>query len=574
MNAINLLKVTKRSGLQEAINLDKIHRVLDWAAEGLDNVSVSQVELKSHIQFYDGIRTNDIHETIIKSAADLISPETPDYQYMAARLAIFHLRKIAYKEFTPPHLYDQVVKQVANGKYDKHLLEDYTKEEFDILDNAIDHWRDMDFSYAAVKQLEGKYLVQNRVTGEIFESPQFIYMLVAMCLFSQYPKDTRLDYIIRFYDAVSTFKISLPTPIMAGVRTPSRQFSSCVLIECADSLDSINATTSAIVRYVSQRAGIGINAGAIRALGSEIRGGEAQHTGCIPFYKLFQSAVKSCSQGGIRGGAATLFYPLWHLEIESLLVLKNNRGVEENRVRHMDYGVQINRLMYQRLIKGEKISLFSPSDVPGLYEAFFADQTEFERLYTQYEADESIRRRTMPAIELFSLMMQERASTGRIYIQNVDHCNTHSPFDPRVAPVRQSNLCLEIALPTKPLDDINDEKGEIALCTLSGFNLGKIEKLSDFEELSELLVRALDALLDYQNYPIKAAKNATVNRRTLGIGVVNFAYYLAKHGKKYSDGSGLALTHRTFEAMQYYLLKASMNLAKEYGACPKFNETM
>lgn len=567
------LFVTKRNGNKEPIDLDKIHRVLDWAAEGLDNVSVSQVELKSHIQFYDGIRTSDIHETIIKAAADLISQESPDYQYMAARLAIFHLRKKAYGQFEPPHLYQHIAKLVDMGKYDKHLLEDYTQAEFDELHAHLDHNRDMTFSYAAVKQLEGKYLVQNRVTGEIYESPQFLYMLVAACLFSKYPKSTRLDYVKRFYDAVSTFKISLPTPIMSGVRTPTRQFSSCVLIECDDSLDSINATASAIVRYVSQRAGIGINAGRIRGLGSPIRGGEAFHTGCIPFYKYFQTAVKCCSQGGVRGGAATLFYPLWHIEVESLLVLKNNRGVEENRVRHMDYGVQINKLMYQRLIKGGDITLFSPSDAPGLYDAFFADQDKFEQLYVQYEQDPSIRKKTLKAVDLFSLMMQERAGTGRIYIQNVDHCNTHSPFDPSVAPVRQSNLCLEIALPTKPLNNIDDENGEIALCTLSAFNLGVINKLEDLEEMAELTVRALDALLDYQDYPIGAAKKGSMNRRTLGIGVINYAYYLAKNGARYSDGSGLALTHRTFEAIQYYLLKASVQLAREFGACPSFNET-
>ncbi|MBL0441762.1 ribonucleoside-diphosphate reductase subunit alpha [Aeromonas veronii] len=567
------LFVTKRNGHKEPIDLDKIHRVLDWAAEGLDNVSVSQVELKSHIQFYDGIRTADIHETIIKATADLISEQTPDYQYMAARLAIFHLRKKAYGQFEPPHLYQHVARLVDMGKYDKHLLEDYTQAEFEELNTHLDHWRDMDFSYAAVKQLEGKYLVQNRVTGEIYESPQFLYMLVAACLFSKYPKDTRLDYIKRFYDAVSTFKISLPTPIMSGVRTPTRQFSSCVLIECDDSLDSINATASSIVRYVSQRAGIGINAGRIRGLGSPIRGGEAFHTGCIPFYKYFQTAVKCCSQGGVRGGAATLFYPLWHTEVESLLVLKNNRGVEENRVRHMDYGVQINKLMYQRLIKGGDITLFSPSDAPGLYDAFFADQDKFEELYVKYEQDPAIRKKTLKAVDLFSLMMQERAGTGRIYIQNVDHCNTHSPFDPSVAPVRQSNLCLEIALPTKPLNNIDDESGEIALCTLSAFNLGAIEKLEELEEMADLAVRALDALLDYQDYPIAAAKKGSMGRRTLGIGVINYAYYLAKNGARYSDGSGLALTHRTFEAIQYYLLKASVQLAREFGPCPLFGET-
>ncbi|MCP3697891.1 MAG: ribonucleoside-diphosphate reductase subunit alpha [Aliivibrio sp.] len=567
------LTVTKRNGTTEKINLDKIHKVITWAAEDLDNVSVSQVEMKSHIQFYDGMKTSDIHETIIKAAADLISEETPDYQYLAARLSVFHLRKKAYGKFEPPTLFKHVNNLIELGKYDKHIIEDYTEAEFNMMDQMIDHDRDMDFSYAAVKQLEGKYFVQNRVTGAIYESAQFLYILVAACLFAKYPKETRLEYIQRFYDATSRFKISLPTPIMSGVRTPTRQFSSCVLIECDDSLDSINATAGSIVRYVSQRAGIGINAGRIRALGSEIRDGEAFHTGCIPFYKYFQTAVKCCSQGGVRGGAATLFYPIWHREVESLLVLKNNRGVEENRVRHMDYGVQINKLMYTRLIKGGHISLFSPSDVPGLYDAFFADQVEFERLYEIYEQDTSIKRETVKAIELFSLLMQERASTGRIYIQNVDHCNTHSPFDPSVAPVRQSNLCLEIALPTKPLTHVNDEEGEIALCTLSAFNLGAIEKLEELEELAELAVRALDALLDYQDYPLPAAYKSTMNRRTLGVGVINYAYYLAKNGVKYSDGSANGLTHKTFEAIQFYLLKASVGLAKEQGACPAFNET-
>ncbi|GGF58116.1 class 1a ribonucleoside-diphosphate reductase subunit alpha [Alteromonas lipolytica] len=569
----NNLSVTKRNGEQEPIDLDKIHKVITWAAKGLKNVSVSQVEIKAHIQFYDGIKTAEIHETLIKSAADLISIEAPDYQYLAARLAIFHLRKKAFGEFEPPKLFNHVARMVDMGKYDTHLLEDYSPEEFAEMDSYIDHWRDMNFSYAAVKQLEGKYLVQNRVTGEIYESAQFLYILVAACLFANYPKETRLQYVRRFYDASSTFKLSLPTPIMSGVRTPTRQFSSCVLIETGDSLDSINATASAIVKYVSQRAGIGVNAGRIRALGSPIRGGEAFHTGCIPFYKYFQTAVKSCSQGGVRGGAATLFYPLWHLEVESLLVLKNNRGVEENRVRHLDYGVQFNKLMYQRMMKDDYITLFSPSDVPGLYDAFFADQPKFEELYVKYEQDESIRKKRIKAMELFGLFMQERASTGRIYLQNVDHCNTHSPFDPKVAPVRQSNLCLEIALPTKPLEHVNDENGEIALCTLSAFNLGAIQSLDEFEELSDLAVRALDSLLDYQDYPVPAAYNATMNRRTLGIGVINFAYYLAKNGVKYSDFSANSLVHKTFEAMQYHLLKASNNLAKEKGACPKFNET-
>lgn len=567
------ISVKKRGGRSEPLDLDKIHKVLNWAAEGLDSVSVSQVELKAQLQLHDGITTSDIHETLIKAAADLISEEYPDYQYLAARLAIFHLRKRAYGQFEPPTLRQHVEKMVEDGRYDAHLFTDYSEADYEAMEGFLRHERDLNFSYAAVKQLEGKYLVQNRVTGDIYESPQFLYILIAASLFASYPQATRLDTIQKFYEAVSTFKLSLPTPVMSGVRTPTRQFSSCVLIESDDSLDSINATSAAVVRYVSQRAGIGINAGRIRAIGSPIRSGAAFHTGCIPFYKHFQTAVKCCSQGGVRGGAATLFYPLWHLEVESLLVLKNNRGVEENRVRQLDYGVQINRLMYTRLIKNQPITLFSPSDVPGLYDAFFEDQEKFEQLYAEYEKRDDIRKQQIPAVELFSTLLQERASTGRIYIQNVDHCNTHGAFDPKQAPVRQSNLCMEITLPTKPLHDINDETGEIALCTLAAFNLGAIESLDELEPLAELIVRALDSLLDYQDYPVKAAELGSMKRRTLGIGVINYAYYLAKHGKRYSDGSALELTHDTFEAIQYYLLKASSVLAEEVGACPGFSET-
>ena len=566
------LKVKKRDGTLEDLNLDKIHKVLDWAAEGL-NVSVSQVELSSHIQFFDGIESETIHDTLIKSAADLISADEPDYQYLAARLCIFSLRKKAYGGFNPPKLYDHVKKITELGKYDKHILEDYSEQDFERMESFIDHSRDLNFAYAGVQQLMGKYLVQNRVTKEIYETPQMLYMLVGACLFSNYPEKTRLKYVKTFYDAVSKFKLSLPTPIMGGVRTPTRQFSSCTLIECGDSLDSINATAAAIVKYISQRAGIGINAGAIRAEGSEIRGGEAKHTGCIPFYKHFQSAVKSCSQGALRGGSASLFYPLWHLEVENLLVLKNNKGVEDNRVRHLDYAVQFNKLMYERLIKDEYITLFSPSDVKGLYEAFFSDQDKFKELYEKAENDLTIRKKQIKALELFGMFMQERAGTGRIYLQNVDHCNTNSPFDATVAPIKQSNLCLEIALPTKPMEMEDDENSEIALCTLSAFNLGEIRNLKELEGLADIAVRALDNLLDYQNYPLKNAKIWSNRRRTLGIGVINYAFWLARQGFKYSDKSGNKETHELFEAIQYYCLKASNNLAKEVGKCSHFHET-
>ncbi len=567
------IKVTKRNGKKESIDMEKIHRVVHWASQDLKGVSVSQVEINSQLAFFDGIRTEDIHETIIKSAADLISTDTPDYQYLAARLAIFHLRKKAFKSFTPPPLFNHIKKFTDLGIYDKDILDKYTKNEINELDSYIDHWRDMSFSYAAVKQLEGKYLVQNRVTGEIHESPQQLYILVGMCLFQEYKGETRMNIVKRFYDAVSLFKISLPTPIMAGVRTPTRQFSSCVLIEADDDLDSISAAAGAIVKYVSQRAGIGINAGKIRAIGSPIRGGEATHTGCIPFYKHFHTAVKSCSQGGVRGGAATLFYPLWHLEIDSLLVLKNNTGTDENRIRHLDYGVQFNGLMYQRFLADGNIALFSPHDVPGLYDAFFEDQEEFKRLYEMYEQDDSIRKESVKARDIFAKFMQERANTGRIYMQNVDHCNTHGAFDPKQAAVRQSNLCMEITLPTKPLYSVQDENGEVALCTLSAVNLGALDSLDELEDVTEIIVRALDSLLDYQDYPIKAAELASMNRRTLGIGVTNMAYYLAKNNARYSDGSGNKLIHQTFEALQYYSLKASNKLAEEMGACPLFGET-
>ena len=567
------IKVVKRDGSKESIDMEKIHRVVHWASQDLEGVSVSQVEINAQLAFFDGIKTEDIHETIIKSAADLISSDSPDYQYLAARLAIFHLRKKAFRSFTPPPLFDHVSKLTDMGIYDNDILKKYTKDEFKELNSHIDHWRDMKFSYAAVKQLEGKYLVQNRVTGEIYESPQLLYMLVGMCLFQDYSSDSRMKFVKSFYDSSSKFKISLPTPIMAGVRTPTRQFSSCVLIESDDDLDSISAASGAIIKYVSQRAGIGINGGRIRGLGSPIRGGEATHTGCIPFFKHFHTAVKSCSQGGVRGGAATLFYPLWHLEVEGLLVLKNNAGTDENRIRHLDYGVQFNGLMYQRFLEDKDITLFSPNDTPGLYSSFFVDQKKFKSLYEKYEKDKSIRKTTIKARVLFAKFMQERANTGRIYLQNVDHCNTHSAFDAKQAPIRQSNLCMEITLPTKPLYSVQDENGEVALCTLSAVNLGALDNLDELENITEIIVRALDSLLDYQDYPLKAAEISSKNRRTLGIGVTNLAYYLAKNSVKYSDGSGNELIHKTFEALQYYSLKASNKLAQELGPCPLFSET-
>jgi len=566
------MQVQKRDGQLEDLNIDKLHKVVMYAVEGITGVSASEVEINSHIQFFDKITSTDIQETLIKSAADLISEESPNYQYVGGRLINYHLRKKVYGTFTPPCLCDIIDKNIDIGFYDKEFTELYTKDEINQLQEYIDHSRDEYLTYAAMEQFRGKYLVQNRATGELFETPQVAYIMIAATLFSKYPADTRMKYVKAYYDAISTFKISLPTPVMAGVRTPQRQFSSCVLIETDDSLDSINATSSAVVKYVSQKAGIGIGAGSIRAIGSKIRSGDATHTGVIPFYKLFQSAVKSCSQGGVRGGAATLYYPIWHLEIEDMLVLKNNKGTEDNRVRHMDYGVQFNKLMYERLLSGGDITLFSPSDVPGLYDAFFNDQEEFTRLYEQAEERTDIRYKSIPAVELFSNFVQERKDTGRIYLMNVDHANTHGAFIESEAPIKQSNLCCEINLPTKPLSHINDEEGEISLCTLSAINWGAIKKPEDFEKVCDLAVRGLDELLDYQEYPVIAAELSTMNRRPLGVGIINFAYWLAKNDTTYQDPN-LELVDEWAEAWSYFLIKASANLAIEKGAIAKNMET-
>ena len=566
------IQVIKRDGSKEPLDLDKLHKVVNYACQDITGVSASEVEIRSHLQFYDGIKSVDIQETIIKSTADLISEDTPGYQYVAGRLINYHLRKQVYTDFAPWSLYKLVSRNVDIGMYDPALMTDWSEEEWNQLDGYIRHERDETLTYAGMEQFRGKYLVQNRVTKEIYETPQMAYMCIAATLFGNYPKETRLKWVKDYYDAISTYVISLPTPVMAGVRTPQRQFSSCVLIETDDSLDSINATTSSIVKYVSQKAGIGIGAGNIRALGSPIRNGDAYHTGVIPFFKMFQAATRSCSQGGVRNGAATLYYPAWHYEVEDLLVLKNNKGTEDNRVRHMDYGVQFNKLMYERLINGGDITLFSPSDVPGLYEAFFADQDEFKRLYERAERNTRLRKKTIKASALFSAFMEERKNTGRIYLMNVDHANDHSSFKADVAPIKQSNLCCEINLPTKPLKSLEDPEGEIALCTLSAINWGLVRNPGDFEKPCALAVRGLDALLSYQNYPVEAARNSTMKRRPLGIGIINLAYFLAKNNTTYSNPN-LELVDQYAEAWSYYLIKASADLAVEQGACPGTPET-
>ena len=566
------MNVTKRDGSIQPFDLDKVHKVLEWAVEDITGVSMSEIELKANIQLYDKIPAYNIHELLIKSASELISEHTPNYQFVAARLISYKLRKEVYGDYKPWHLEDIIQTNVDKGVYDKAILDNYSDEEISELNEYIKHDRDDTFTYAGMEQFRGKYLVQDRRTKEHYETPQVLYMMVSATLFSGYPKEIRMKYVKDYYDAISQFYISLPTPIMAGVRTPTRQFSSCVLIESGDSLDSINATSTSIVKYISKKAGIGIGAGSIRAAGARVGDGSVVHTGLIPFLKYFQSAVKSCSQGGVRGGAATVYLPVWHYEFEDLVVLKNNKGTEETRVRHMDYAFQLNKLMYERLLTGGNITFFDPNDVPGLYESFFDDQDKFKELYEKYERAYSIRKKTMSALEVFQKLLTERKDTGRIYIMNVDHANDHGSFDPKVAPIRMSNLCCEIDLPTTPLESYDDHTGEISLCTLSAINWGLINNTSEFEKYCDLSVRALDELLDYQDYPVAAAENGTKNRRPLGIGIINLAYFLAKRGLKY-DESAFEIVDEYAEAWSYYLIKASANLAEEKGKIPKNNET-
>ena len=564
------IHIVKRDGKRLPLDINKIHKVVQFACEGLSGVSISQVEMNSNLQFYDGMSTREIQDILIRSANDLISLEAPNYQYVAARLLLYGVYKDVFGEYKHKSFYDMIKLNIERGVYDPQILELYTEDELESLDKYIKLNRDENFTYAGLRQIVDKYLVQDRSSGQIFEPPQYMYMMIAATLFANYPKEDRLYYVRRYYDATSLFKINIPTPVMAGVRTPVRQFASCVLVDSDDTLNSIFSSDMAIGRYTAQRAGIGINAGRIRAINSKIRGGEVAHTGLVPFLKKFESTVRCCTQNGVRGGSATTHFPLWHYEIQDLLVLKNNKGTEDNRVRKLDYSIQLNKLMYERFLGGKDITLFSPHQVPELYEAFFSDQAKFEKLYTKYEKDPSIRKKSVPAMELFSDMLRERAETGRIYLMNVDHANTHSSFKDTVY---MSNLCQEITLPTKPLQHIDDPEGEIALCILSAINVGVLKELDDLEELCELAVRALEEIIDYQKYPVEAAEKSTKARRSLGIGYIGLAHYLARHGVKYNDKKALTKVHELTEAFQYYLLKASNKIAKERGACDYFNRT-
>jgi len=565
----NGTKVVKRDGNIESLDLNKLHVMVEESCKDLAGVSSSQVEMQSGIQFYDGITTAEIQEILIRSASDLIDLDHPNYQYVAARLLLFSLRKQLFGGMHDcPKVLDHIKKCVDLGVYDAEILDLYSDEEFEKLESFIDHQRDYLFTYAGLRQVVDKYLVQDRSTGKVYETPQFMYLLIAATIFAKYPKETRMDYVRRYYDSISRHKINIPTPVMAGVRTPLRQFASCVLVDSDDTLDSIFSSDMAIGKYVAQRAGIGINVGRIRGINSKIRNGEVQHTGLIPFLKKFESTVRCCTQNGIRGGSATVYVQIWHQEIEDILVLKNNKGSEDNRVRKLDYGIQISKLFYERFIQNKEITLFSPHYVPDLYDAFGTDR--FDELYVSYEQNESIPKKVVNAQELFLDLLKERAETGRIYIMNIDHCNSHSSF---IDKVNMSNLCAEITLPTNPIQHIDDEGGEIATCILSAINIGKIKHLDDMKELCDLSVRALDEIIDYQKYPVKAAENFTKNRRSLGIGYIGLAHYLAKHGEHYEDPRAWKLIHDLTEAFQYYLIKASVRLAREKGPCEYYHKT-
>ena len=559
----NGTKVVKRDKSIEPLNLEKIHVMVELACKNLAGVSASQVEINSGIQFYDGITTREIQEILIRSASDLIDLDHPNYQFVAARLLLYSVRKqVFFRLHELPTVYEHTKRCVEKGIYDPEILDLYTEEEFAKLESFIDHGRDYLFTYAGLRQVTDKYLVQDRSTGEIYESPQFMYLLISATIFSKYSKEVRLDFVKKYYDAISKHKINIPTPIMAGVRTPLRQYASCVLVDIDDTLDSIFSSDMAIGKYVAQRAGIGINAGRIRGINAKIRGGEVQHTGVVPFLKKFESTVRCCTQNGIRGGSATVHFPIWHQEIRDIIVLKNNKGTEDNRVRKLDYSIQLSALFYQRFIDNEKITLFSPHDVAGLYDSFGTES--FDDLYKQYELDESIPKTEVNAQELILDLLKERAETGRVYLMNIDHCNSHSSF---IDKVEMSNLCQEITLPTKPIQHIDDKTGEIALCILSAINVGKIRDLSDLEVLCDLAVRSLDELIDFQQYPVNAAAIATRARRSLGIGYIGLAHYLAKNGEHYGDKRAWELVHDLSEAFQYYLIKSTVNLAKEKGAC-------
>ncbi len=565
------IHVIKRDGTRAPIDLAMIHEAVEWACNGYDNVSVSDIEINSKLQFYEGITTSGIQKVMIRSAADLISLKNPNYQYVAARLTLMDLRKSVYKQSNPIPFEYLVMNNIHKGVYDKILLEKYSSQEIIYFGKKIDYDRDFKFTYAGITQMVDKYLLQDRHTKEIYETPQEVFMLIGMYMFMNYEKSLRKKFVLKFYNALSNFKISLPTPIMAGVRTPLRQYSSCCLIDVGDSLDSIVHSNAAVGYYTAQRAGIGLNFGRIRGINAKIRSGEVIHTGLVPFLKVFEATTKSFTQNSIRGGGSTSTMPFFHWEVETFIHLKNNKGNEENRVRRMDYSLAVNKLFRERVRKNQDITLFSMEEVQDLYELFYSSDVDgFIERYEAYEKDENIRRKTINARSFYLDVLKERYETGRIYILNADHVNTHSSFKDNIY---MSNLCQEITLPTSPLSNVDGDEGEIAMCILSNVNLGKLDDISELDDLTDLLVRFLDELIDYQEYPVKVAEISTKSRRSLGIGVSDVFNFLAKNDLHYDTIMGRKVVHEYMERFQFGLISASANLAKEKGACAFYDRT-
>jgi len=563
------IQVIKRSKEKVSFDIGKINKIVKWANDGIKDVSLSDIEINAKLNIRDGITTEEIHQVLIESAANLITIDTPNYQYVAARLLTYQLRKNVWGGKNPPKLIDIIKKNINLGVYTSEILDLYSEQELNKIDELIDHERDFIFTYAGIKQLIDKYLVQNRKTKEIYETPQFAYILIAAISFANYPKDKRIDYVKRAYNYFSKHKINLPTPIMAGVRTPLKSFASCLLTGVADSMESILANVSIIGHATAKRYGIGFNFSHIRAMGAPIRNGDVIHTGKIPFLKIFESTVKSCHQNGIRGGSATTTVFIFDYEIEDIVVLKNNAGTEENRVRKLDYSIGLSKLFYQRWLNNEKITLFSSHECPDLFESFGTDK--FDELYQKYENDKSIKfKRTISARNLFDLITKERIETGRIYIINVDNVNSHSGW---LDTVQMSNLCQEVTQPVIPARSLHDEDAEIGICILAAINWLEISSDSEFEKVCDITVRMLDEIIDYQEYFCPAAKNFATKRRSLGVGITNLAALLAKHNLKYEDSETPNFVSEMMEKQQYFLLKSSLELAKEKGRCEKFERT-
>ena len=575
-----MITVIKRDGVKVNLDISKIQRQVAHACTGIDGVSPSMIEIKSQLELHDGMHTKTIDELLLKAMVDLIDEtdnkdiNNVNYQYVAGRQRVSMLRKEVYGTYTPPALYKIVQDNVKSGMYTPELLEWYTEAEWNIIDLFLDHEKDEKYTYAAVAQLCEKYLVQNRATDQIFETPQVRYAVAAATAFHNEPKETRLKLVKEYYECASDGHFTLATPVLAGLGTQTKQFSSCVLISSDDTLDSIFASGEMMAKYASKRAGIGLEIGRIRPIGSPIRNGEIKHTGLVPFLKKWFADLRSCSQGGIRNASCTVTLPIWHMQFEDLIVLKNNQGTDETRVRQMDYSIVLNAMFWRRYKNNENISLFDPSDAPGLYEAFYRNTTEFEQLYLQYEKNPHIKKKTVHSSKIFKdCLLKERTDTGRIYIVNIDNVISQGPFNTKTDPIYQSNLCQEILLPSRPFQRITDDTGRIALCTLGSINWGSFTNPQQMRKACRVLVRSLSNLLGYQDFLSIQSKLANDEFEPLGVGITNLAYWHAKRNFKYGEKDALAEVKRWMEHQAYYLTEMSVDLAQERGPCARSSFT-